>query len=93
MATSPLGRVDVVAEREGPMHAVLRPEDIHLANGDATGMLAYALFGSTRLLAVGDARFQKKCLGKMDEVAQAGRTILFVSHNMTAISRLCRRAI
>ena len=45
------------------------------------------------VLAVGDARFQKKCLGKMDEVAQAGRTILFVSHNMTAISRLCRRAI
>src|SRR5262247_578600 len=45
------------------------------------------------VLAVGDARFQKKCLGKMDEVAQAGRTILFVSHNMTAMSRLCRRAI
>jgi len=45
------------------------------------------------VLAVGDARFQKKCLGKMDEVAQAGRTILFVSHNLTAISRLCRRAI
>jgi lipopolysaccharide transport system ATP-binding protein len=45
------------------------------------------------VLAVGDARFQKKCLGKMDEVAQAGRTILFVSHNMTAISRLCRRTI
>ena len=45
------------------------------------------------VLAVGDARFQKKCLGKMGEVAQAGRTILFVSHNLTAISRLCRRAI
>jgi lipopolysaccharide transport system ATP-binding protein len=45
------------------------------------------------VLAVGDAQFQKKCLGKMDEVAQAGRTILFVSHNMNAISRLCRRAL
>jgi lipopolysaccharide transport system ATP-binding protein len=45
------------------------------------------------VLAVGDAQFQKKCLGKMDEVAHAGRTILFVSHNMNAISRLCRKAI
>jgi lipopolysaccharide transport system ATP-binding protein len=40
------------------------------------------------VLAVGDAEFQKKCLGKMDEVAGSGRTVLFVSHNMPAISRL-----
>src|SRR6202162_495455 len=40
------------------------------------------------VLAVGDAEFQKKCLGKMDEVARGGRTVLFVSHNMTAIERL-----
>ena len=40
------------------------------------------------VLAVGDAAFQKKCLGKMDEVARSGRTILFVSHNMGA-SRIC----
>jgi lipopolysaccharide transport system ATP-binding protein len=41
------------------------------------------------VLAVGDAAFQKRCLGKMDEVAKAGRTVLFVSHNMSAIGRLC----
>lgn len=45
------------------------------------------------VLAVGDAAFQRKCLGKMGEVAQQGRTILFVSHNMGAIKRLCQRAI
>lgn len=41
------------------------------------------------VLAVGDAEFQKKCLGKMGEVAQEGRTVLFVSHNMAAINQLC----
>ena len=45
------------------------------------------------VLAVGDIRFQKKCLGKMGEVARAGRTVLYVAHNMPAISRLCQRAI
>jgi lipopolysaccharide transport system ATP-binding protein len=45
------------------------------------------------VLAVGDAAFQKKCMGKMGDVAQQGRTILFVSHNMNAIQRLCSRAI
>jgi len=45
------------------------------------------------VLAVGDAEFQKKCLGKMGAVAKAGRTVLFVSHNMTAISSLCEQAI
>jgi lipopolysaccharide transport system ATP-binding protein len=45
------------------------------------------------VLAVGDASFQKKCLGKMGEVANEGRTVLFVSHNMDAIQRLCTRAI
>jgi len=43
------------------------------------------------VLAVGDLAFQKKCLGKMDEVARAGRTILFVSHQMNQIRRLCAR--
>ncbi len=41
------------------------------------------------VLAVGDAEFQKKCLGKMGEVAKEGRTVLFVSHNMNAIENLC----
>jgi lipopolysaccharide transport system ATP-binding protein len=45
------------------------------------------------VLAVGDMAFQKKCLGKMDDVAKAGRTVLFVSHNMDAIARLCPRGI
>ncbi|MGA2411238.1 MAG: ABC transporter ATP-binding protein, partial [Candidatus Binataceae bacterium] len=41
------------------------------------------------VLAVGDAEFQKKCLGKMGDVARAGRTIVFISHNMTAVEALC----
>jgi lipopolysaccharide transport system ATP-binding protein len=45
------------------------------------------------VLAVGDASFQKKCLGKMQNVASGGRTVLFVSHNMAALSRLCARAL
>lgn len=45
------------------------------------------------VLAVGDAEFQKRCLGKMSDVANEGRTVLFVSHNMPAISRLCSRAM
>jgi len=45
------------------------------------------------VLAVGDAQFQKKCLGKMENVAKEGRTVLFVSHNMSALQSLCRRAI
>ena len=45
------------------------------------------------VLAVGDAQFQKKCLGKMQEVGKAGRTVLFVSHNMGAIKALCNRGV
>ena len=45
------------------------------------------------VLAVGDAQFQKKCLGKMEEVGEEGRTVLFVSHNMAAINSLCNRGI
>jgi lipopolysaccharide transport system ATP-binding protein len=45
------------------------------------------------VLAVGDANFQKKCLGKMGDVTKEGRTVLFVSHNMSTILRLCREAI
>jgi lipopolysaccharide transport system ATP-binding protein len=45
------------------------------------------------VLAVGDSAFQKKCLGKMGEVSREGRTILFVSHNMTAIQQLCERTV
>ncbi len=45
------------------------------------------------VLAVGDAEFQRKCLGKMDDIAREGRTILFVSHNMAAIQKLCSSAL
>jgi lipopolysaccharide transport system ATP-binding protein len=45
------------------------------------------------VLAVGDQNFQKKCLGKMNDVAKQGRTVLFVSHNMSAITDLCSRGI
>jgi lipopolysaccharide transport system ATP-binding protein len=45
------------------------------------------------VLAVGDAEFQKKCLGKMGKVAQSGRTVLFVSHQMAAIENLCSRSL
>ena len=45
------------------------------------------------VLAVGDAEFQKKCLGKMDEVSKSGRTVLFVSHNMSALKNICHRGI
>ena len=45
------------------------------------------------VLAVGDAQFQKKCLGKMQDVAGQGRTVLFVSHNMGAIGRLCNKGL
>lgn len=45
------------------------------------------------VLAVGDAQFQRKCLGKMEQVGKTGRTVLFVSHNLTAIRTLCDRAL
>ena len=45
------------------------------------------------VLAVGDIQFQKKCLGKMADVSRSGRTVLFVSHNLAAVQKLCTRAI
>jgi len=45
------------------------------------------------VLAVGDAGFQRKCLGKMEDVQKGGRTVVFVSHNMPAVERLCGRVI
>jgi lipopolysaccharide transport system ATP-binding protein len=45
------------------------------------------------VLAVGDAAFQKKCLGKMEDVSKEGRTVLFVSHNMGAVKNICRKGI
>jgi lipopolysaccharide transport system ATP-binding protein len=45
------------------------------------------------VLAVGDAQFQKKCIGRMDEASRHGKTVLFVSHNLPAVQRLCNKAI
>jgi lipopolysaccharide transport system ATP-binding protein len=45
------------------------------------------------VLAVGDASFQKKCLGTMREIGDSGRTVVFVSHNMTAVENLCKRTV
>jgi lipopolysaccharide transport system ATP-binding protein len=45
------------------------------------------------VLAVGDAEFQRKCMGKMEDVTRSGRTILFVSHNMSAVQTLCRKCL
>ena len=45
------------------------------------------------VLAVGDAEFQKKCLGKMQDVADSGRTVIFVSHNMASVLQLCNKAL
>ncbi|REJ82278.1 MAG: ABC transporter ATP-binding protein [Bacteroidetes bacterium] len=45
------------------------------------------------VLAVGDAEFQRKCMGKMDEVAHSGRTVIFVSHNMNAVTTLCHKSV
>lgn len=45
------------------------------------------------VLAVGDADFQRRCLGKMSEIGQSGRTVVFISHNMEAVARLCGRAV
>ena len=51
------------------------------------------IFLVDEVLAVGDAAFQKKCLGKMDELGESGRTVFLVSHNMNSIGKLCRRAV
>ena len=45
------------------------------------------------VLAVGDAEFQKKCLGKMSDLAHSGRTVIFVSHDLSAVSKLCNRVL
>ncbi len=45
------------------------------------------------VLAVGDAQFQQKCLGKMEDISKTGRTVLFVSHNMSAVKKLCTKGI
>jgi lipopolysaccharide transport system ATP-binding protein len=45
------------------------------------------------VLAVGDTEFQRKCIGKMDDVAESGRTVVFISHNLSAVQKLCNRSV
>jgi lipopolysaccharide transport system ATP-binding protein len=65
---------------------------VRLAFSVAAHLEAEILF-IDEVLAVGDASFQKKCLGKMGEVGQGGRTVIFVSHNLGLISTLCQRCL
>lgn len=65
---------------------------VRLAFGVAAHLSADVLIVD-EVLAVGDAEFQKKCLGKMQDVANGGRTVIFVSHNMAAVTRLCKSAV
>jgi lipopolysaccharide transport system ATP-binding protein len=59
----------------------------------SSGMYVRLAFSVDEVLAVGDTQFQEKCLGKMEDVAKGGRTVLFVSHNIGAIKALCDRGI
>lgn len=65
---------------------------MRLAFGVAAHLETEVLFVD-EVLAVGDASFQRKCLGKMNDIASQGRTVLFVSHNMAAVSQLCSRVL
>ena len=58
-----------------------------------TAHLESDIFLVDEVLAVGDEEFQKKCIAKMKQIIKEGRTILFVSHNLTAIENLCQRCI
>jgi lipopolysaccharide transport system ATP-binding protein len=60
---------------------------------DVAAHLQTELLIVDEVLAVGDAEFQLKCIGKMGDVTKSGRTVLFVSHNMAAVQGLCMRAI
>src|SRR5438445_89390 len=65
----------------------------YLKNRAEPAHLEHEILIVDEVLAVGDAGFQKKCLGKMGDVARSGRTVLFVSHNARAVRSLCSRAI
>jgi hypothetical protein len=70
------------------------PEESTLAGVHCSGQHeAHKILLVDEVLAVGDIAFQKKCLGKMESVARGGRTVVFVSHNMGAITSLCQSAI
>src|SRR6266542_4405612 len=88
------GRVGTLLEVGTGFHPELTGgENIYL-NGTILGMKRTEIERKfDEVLAVGDAQFQKKCLGKMEDVANQGRTVLFVSHNMAAVRTLCTQTV
>ena len=95
------GRVGSLLEVGTGFHPELTGRENIFLNGAMYLRLAFAVAAHLEpeilvvdeVLAVGDAEFQKKCLGKMSDVAQQGRTVLFVSHNMSAVLRLTNETL
>jgi len=93
------GRFDEIVEFSGVEQFIDTP--VKRYSSGMTVRLAFAVAAHLEpeiliideVLAVGDAEFQKKCLGKMQDVAGHGRTVLFVSHSMSAVQSLCTRAV
>lgn len=92
-------KLDEIIDFSGIEHFLYTPVK-HYSSGMYT-RLAFAVAAHLEpdilvideVLAVGDMDFQKKCLGKMDEVSKSGRTVLFVSHQMGMISQLCKKSV
>jgi len=88
------GRIASLLEVGTGFHPELTGRENIYLNGAILGMTRAEVGRKLdEVLAVGDAAFQKKCLGKMGEVAKGGRTVLFVSHNMAAVEGLCASAV
>jgi ABC-type polysaccharide/polyol phosphate transport system ATPase subunit len=87
------GRVGSLLEVGTGFHPELTGRENVLLNGAILGMRQPEILLVDEVLAVGDAAFQRRCLGKMDDVARQGRTVVFVSHNAEAVQRLCSDAL
>lgn len=94
-------RFDEIIDFAGPRVALHLDSPVKRYSSGMTMRLGFAVAANLNpeilivdeVLAVGDAEFQKKCLGKMQEVAGSGRTVFFVSHNLAAVTALCNRAL
>ena len=94
-------RFDEIIDFAGPRVALHLDSPVKRYSSGMTMRLGFAVAANLNpeilivdeVLAVGDAEFQKKCLGKMQEVAGSGRTVFFVSHNLAAVTALCTRAL
>ncbi|WP_309711420.1 ABC transporter ATP-binding protein [Armatimonas sp.] len=94
-------RFDEIIDFAGPRVALHLDTPVKRYSSGMTMRLGFAVAANLNpeilivdeVLAVGDAEFQKKCLGKMQEVAGSGRTVFFVSHNLAAVTALCSRAL